>query len=76
MIRIPGWGPGLHQQLKLNGTQDLTFAKLEQFIRQAADQHVPRDAVVELHTETADRPGEQNTWSIAVQWQVDDPHGQ
>lgn len=70
-IRVPGWGPGLHQNLKLNGIDQLTFGKLEKFIHQAQEQHVPTGAVVELHTEIAERPGERSSWSIAVSWQVE-----
>lgn len=65
---IPGWGPGVHMSLRLNGIDELTFAKLRAFVHDGEANQVPENAPVELHTEYPDRPGEHSTWSITVSW--------
>lgn len=67
-IEIPGRGPGVHMSIRLNGIDQLTFAKLRAFVNDCEANQVPEDAPVELDTEPADRPGERTTWSIAVSW--------
>lgn len=66
---IAGWGPGLHQQIKLNGTGQMTFTELADFVHAAEARGVPASASVVLSSSDPDRPGERSSWSITVTWQ-------
>lgn len=70
-IHIPGWGPGIHHHIKINGTDTMTFSQLASFVHQIEPHDLPRDAVVEISKQEPDRPGERSTWSIAVSWKED-----